>query len=111
MDKEESWQEPELCYAVVGTAGSLQAFFSGDADANVSLLAHGNIVASIADGESDGSTKSSAKELGEQGFLAGGGAAINHCIGVDEEVEEGISYKRLSFDRGQGLAGPWSTAG
>ena len=47
MNKEQLGEESKLCNGIVRSASSLETFFSGDADTDVSFLDHSYVICSI----------------------------------------------------------------
>lgn len=87
VDEEESPEVLELFEVVVGGVSCLLAFVAHDADADLGLLDHGDVVAAIADCQGD-DLEVLLDELDDLGLLVGSGPAAYDSPTLGDEVEE-----------------------
>lgn len=87
MDEEELREKAELPDGVVGRHGRLRAFEAGDADADVRLLDHRDVVGTVANGERHG-VLALLDELDRERLLARRDAAAHDGVALRRQVEE-----------------------
>ena len=91
VDKQQPGEEPELGDGKVGRVCGLQPLVSGDADADVGLLDHGDVVGAVADGERDG-VPALLHQLHHLRLLDRRDAAADHALTTVERVNWSNSF-------------------
>ena len=93
VDKQQPGEEPELGDGKVGRVCGLQPLVSGDADADVGLLDHGDVVGAVADGQRDLMANSAfLHHLHYLRLLHRRDAAADHALTTVERVNWSNSF-------------------
>ena len=93
VDKQQPGEEPELGDGKVGRVGGLQPLVAGDADADVGLLDHCDVVSTVADGQRDLMANSAfLHHLHNLRLLDRRYAAADHALTTVERVNWSTSF-------------------
>ena len=103
MREQQSFQESKLRNCVIWASNSLSSFLSPDADPNMSLKDHGNVICPVSDWETDPFLVVFCK-FHDWGFLFGGNSAADDRIGVEAESKNLVSKNGVFKDPFKGWA-------